>query len=275
LLVSVGLSFLLVVEAKLTTECLVDYLKFRNISDDALASVDQYAGQPSVCADDVKAKVRDIYGEARMKIESDGRQKPYADCVLKEIEGDTYESLMLKATAIDMKGVGLKFWKISGKNTKVEELKKKAQEVVDGAIIKCKGQIEYGTFFDQFYEQKRTEPINDISDYCMRKHLADKNLIKTSSYNFKVNPKSINTANIDCTEIIRVTTEQMKQSITSVGSQCVIQTFIDEGYIDVIMKIQLLSKLNLSASDKETEKQNFITRMIEMTHKIKSCPMKT
>lgn len=258
--------------AKLTKECLVDYLKFRNVNDDAFSSIDAYTGDPGTCADAVKAKVGDIYSLVRSKMEANFKQKPYADCAMKDIETEGYQNLMLKAEAIELKGVGIKFWKLGSKKTKIEELQKEAQEIVDAAIIKCKGQTDYGAFFDTFYEQKRSEPMTDEFEYCMRKYLVDKSVVSTVHYSFKINPKNIRINSINCDEIMRVALDQLRQNISSAGSVCIINTFIDNGYLDLILKIQLLTKLNLTPTEKENEKQLFVNSMIQMTHKIRSCP---
>lgn len=118
-------------------ECVVDFLKFRNVNDDSFTSVENFSGNPTTCTDEVKEKIETFYADARSKLEQNFRQKPYADCVMQEIKGENYENLLLKATAIELKGVGLKFWKISEKNSRVKDLEGKAQEIVDGALIKC------------------------------------------------------------------------------------------------------------------------------------------
>lgn len=266
-------SAVITCQAKLTIECLVDYLKFRNVNDDAFDSVEAYSGDPGTCSNDVKTKVNEIYGAARSKMELNFKQKPYADCAMKQVEGESYESLILKAEAIELKGVGLKFWKINSKKSKVEDLQKKAQEIVDDALIRCKGQTDYGAFFDSFYEQKRLEPMTDEFEYCMKKHLVDNAVVDPRSYGFKMNPKNLRTENINCVDLMKIAMEQMKASISSAGSTCVINSFINNGYLDLIMKIQLLAKLALTPSERNLERQSFVDSMINMTHKIKSCPI--
>lgn len=260
-------------QAKLTKECLVDYLKFRNVHDEVFDSIDAYDGDPGTCSADVKAKINDIYGVARSKMEKHIRQKPYADCAMQEVEGDAYETLMLTAEVVDMKGVGIKLWKISSKNKRIEQLQAKAQEIVDSALIKCKGHTEFGAFFDTFYEQKRTEPMTNDFDYCLRQHLVNHGLISSKMYNFKVNPNNLRVGTIDCESLMKIAMEQLKASISSVGSTCVIETFILNGYLDMILHIQILSKLNLTPQEKQTERTKFINAMINMTNKIKTCPM--
>lgn len=258
--------------AKLTKECLVDYLKFRNVNDDAFNSIDAYSGDPGTCSDAVKAKITEIYSLVRSRMESNFKQKPYVDCAMKDIEVEAYENLLLKAEAIELKGVGIKFWKLGSKKTKIEELQQKAQDIVDGALIKCKGQSDYGAFFDTFYEQKRNEPMTDEFDYCLRRYLVDKNVISTLHYSFKINPKNIRTNNINCDAIMKVALEQLRESISSAGSACIINTFVDNGYLDFILKINLMTKLNLTPTEKENEKQLFVNSMVSMTHQIRTCP---
>jgi hypothetical protein len=277
ILVHIALAALLLqnCQAKLKVECLVDYLKFRNVNDDAFSSVDAYTGDPGTCTDEVKAKIETFYSTARSKLELNFRQKPYADCAMKEIEGESYENLLLKAAAVELKGVGLKFWKISDKNARVKDLEAKAQEIVDGALIKCKGQIDFGAFFDTYFEQKRGEQFNDQFDYCMRMHLSDKSFIKMNQYGFNVNPKYIDTSSVNCDTIMTTAFEQMRAQVSGAGSKpCVIDRFIEHGYLDLILKIQLLTKLTaLTPAEKQLEKQVFVTQMINMTHAIKSCPI--
>lgn len=257
--------------ASLTLECLVDFLKFRNVNDDSFALAPAYAGDAEVCSNEVKVKIREFYENARGKMDANFMQKPYIECAMKDFQGELYENLLLKALAIQLKGVGWRLWKTGQKNSRIKDLEDKAQDMVDGALIKCRGQIEYGTFFDTFYEQKRIEQFNDEFDFCMRKHLIDRNVISANSYNFKANPKNLRTEGIDCVHIMKTALEQMKTQVSSAGSTCVINTFIDNGYLDLMLKIQLLTKLNITPQEKEVEKQVFIQQMINMTHSIRSC----
>jgi hypothetical protein len=179
------------------------------------------------------------------------RQKPYVDCTIKEFRGELYENLLLKATAIELKGTGWKFWKVSQKNSRIKDLEEKAQDMVDSALIKCKGQTDYGAFFDNFYAQKKTENFNEDFDFCMRKHLVDRNVMNPNIYNFNINPKNVKIDAAKCDEIMKTALEQMKTQVAGAGSSCVINAFIDNGYLDLILKIQLLTKLNITPEEKQ------------------------
>lgn len=257
----------------MTLECVVDFLKFRNVNDDLFSSVAAFTGESETCSNENKVKIAEFYTNARAKMETNLKQKPYAECALKDFQGELYENLLLKATAIELKGVGWKFWKAGQKNTRIKDLEDKAQEMVDASLIKCRGQIEYGAFFDTFYEQKRGEEFNDEFDYCMRKHLVDRSIINQNSYNFKINPKNIRIDGINCDQVMKTALEQMKAQVSGSGSACVINTFLDNGYLDLILKIQLLTKLTVTPIEKEQEKKVFVQQMINMTHSIRSCPV--
>lgn len=258
--------------AKLSVECVVDFLKDRSVDDDFFASIGDFSGDASTCTNEVKSKISEFYMNARAKMEANFLQKPYTECVMKDVQGELYENMLLKATAIGLKGVGWKFWKTGQKNSRIQDLENKAQEMVNSALIKCKGQSDYGGFFDNYYEQKRSEVFNDDFDYCMRKHLVDKNVMNPNLYNFNVNPKNLRIDAAKCDEIMKIAHEQMKQQIASGGQTCVINTFIDNGYLDLILKIQLLTKLNITPEERQAEKQVFTQQMINMTHKIRTCP---
>lgn len=260
--------------AKLSKECLVDYLKFRNVHDEIFSSVDSYSGEPTKCTNDVKNKINEIHDYAQSKLEANFQKKPYANCAMTKVRAnENYQNTMLIAEVVELKGVGIKFWKIGSKNSKIEELQKQAQEILDNAFIDCKSHTDYGAFFDTFMEQKGMEATTDEYDYCLRRHLVDKLIVSTRQYNFKVNPKNIRTDNIDCKEIIETANQRTSFSIGSAAKPCVINTFIENGYLDTILKLQMLSKLTLSLEEKQHEKQNFIDLMISMTHKVKSCPL--
>lgn len=238
------------------------------------SSVDKYTGNPSDCTDNIRTKIEEFLNEVRTKLNNHAVKKHYTECVVKEIKTDIYENHRLAALAADMKGIGIKFWKIGDKNKYIETNQMKAQEVEDNALIKCQGQKKYGEFFDSFYEQKKVEQYTNEFDYCMRKHLLDKNLINNNQYGYKINPKSIPTDRVRCDEIMSLAFEQMKAQINADGAQqCTVDKFITYGYLDEILKIQLLSKLTMTPDEKNMEKQKFISQMIYLTDLIKSCPM--
>lgn len=261
-------------EAKLSVECAVDYLKFRHFDDDYFASVKSYTGTPSECSDDIRSTVESFYEDVRTRFNNHAARRAHTECVVKELKlTDKYEVARLAAKTADIKGVGLKFWKSGDKNKFIEKQQKIAQELEDDAFINCQGRKSYGEFFDTFFAQKKNEQVADKFDYCMRKHLQDRSFIHVGQYGFNANPKSISTQKITCDDIMRDKFDAMKaQIIADGGKQCTVDKFISNGYLDEMLKIELLSKLNMSPAEKEAEKEKFIAHMVSLTHVIKSCP---
>ena len=263
-------------DAKLTVECIVDYLKFKHFDTEYFSSVDKYTGNPSDCTDDIRSQNELFYSEVRTKFSNHVVRKEYADCVVKEVRAETqFENYRLAALGAEMKGVGLKFWKTGDKNKYIEQNKNKALEYENNGLINCQGRKKYGEFFDSFYKQKKSEQFTVDFEYCLRKYLGDNNIIKHDQYGFSVNMiQAARSRGIRCDDIMRVTKDQMKAQITADGAEtCTVDRFIANGYLDEILKVQMLSKLTMTASEKEAEKENFINKMISLTNLIKSCPM--
>lgn len=264
-------------EAKLSVECIVDYLKFKHFDTEYFSSVDKYNGNPTDCTNDIRLQNEIFYNDVRTKLNNHIAQKEYADCVVKEVRAESqFENYNLAALGAELKGVGLKFWKSGDKNKYIQNNKNKALEYENNGLINCQGKKKYGEFFDYFFELKKNEQFTVDFEYCLRKYLGDNNIIKHNQYGFSTNMiQAARSRGIRCDDIMRVTKEQMKDQISADGAEtCTVDRFVANGYLDEILKIQMLSKLEMTASEKEIEKESFINKMISLTNLIKSCPVK-
>lgn len=272
-LIILALTSVLIVtcQAKLTKECLVDYLKKHQVSDSTFDSIDAYNGDQATCTREVKTKIDEIHSTTRVQLDTNPNLKPYADCVMRGTNNEQFENFLLQAEAVEMKGVGLKFWKIGSKNDKVTGLTTKAQDILDKAIESCRQKMGNGVFFDTYFEQKRLQSSTDEFDYCLRKRLVEKQILSTNQYGLKVNPKNIPTNNIDCDAVMKDSLEELRNSINFKGPTCIIDTFVNNGYLENLLKIRLLSKLDLTPAQKEAEKQLFLDSMVRLTEQVKSC----
>ncbi|KAL7025890.1 hypothetical protein ACKWTF_013682 [Chironomus riparius] len=263
-------------DAKLTVECIVDYLKFKHFDTDYFSSVNKYDGNPTDCTNEIRSQNENFYNEVRTKFTNHVARKEYADCAVKEVKAETqFENYRLAALGAEMKGVGLKFWKSGDKNKYIQENQNKALELENNGLVNCQGRKKYGEFFNSFYEQKKSEQLTVDFEYCLRKYLGDNNIIKHNQYGFSTNMiQAARSRGIRCDDIMRVTKDQMKAQISADGAEaCTVERFVANGYLDEILKVQMLSKLEMTASEKEAEKENFIKKMISLTNLIKSCPL--
>ena len=170
---------------------------------------------------------------------------------------------------------GWKFWNYYQKGTKLDALKEEVKKMQDHSIIKCKSSEEFGTIFDKFFENNDLKESNYDGDveYCLRDYLVSRNLVRNSSFGFVLNPRNVRTELINCNEKVKDVLDNAYKNKTLVPSQndCQMKVYRDMNFLDYILKGNLLSQLKLTNPDKNTEKQNFINTMIEITYKIKSC----
>lgn len=259
---------------KIKLECLAEYLESRNVTDELFESVDKNRSDPITCTNNIKTKINYFHNQIQNQMEMNYLQRPHADCAMGKIIGsENFELFKLHALFVDEKGVGLKFWKYNSKKSKVDSLELQAKEIVDDAIIECKGHDEYGRFFDSYYEKHETlVPENDIIDYCIRDHLVKKNLIDSKKFRgFHVNPKNLDTSGIICAGEMQNVMNKLKTDTSKAASACVTDIFYNNGYFNLILKIEILAKLALNEQEKMMERNKFIASMIELTKMIKTC----
>ena len=168
-----------------------------------------------------------------------------------------------------------KFWNYFQKGNKLDALKDQVREIQDRAIIKCKSSEEFGRIFDEFFEHNDQKESNfdGETEYCIRDYLVGKNLVSNESFGFVLNPRNVRTEIINCNEKVNEVLDIAYKNKTLVPSKndCQMKVYRGMNFIDYILKGNLLSQLRLTNPDKQTEKQNFINTMIEITYKIKNC----
>lgn len=96
-------------------------------------------------------------------------------------------------------------------------------------------------------------------------------MIDAFAYSFSVNPKNITMENYNCEVIMKEILEPSYENLRKDETECTWNVLKDSGYYDWLLKIELLSKLNLSAQDKLFERQKFIDAMFNMTQKQREC----
>lgn len=196
-------------------------------------------------------------------------------CAARDIEGKTYENLVLKAEVMSKVQTAWKFWNYFQKGNKLDALKEQVKEIQDRAIIKCKSSEEFGRLFDGFFENndRKKSKFDGESEYCLRDYLVSKKLINNESFGFVLNPRNVRTEIINCTERVNeiLDISYKNKTLVPAKNDCQMKVYRGTNFMDYILKGNLLSQLTLTSPDKNTEKQNFINQMIEITYKIKNC----
>lgn len=261
---------------KIKLECIVDYLKSRNVIDELFDSVTDKPTDSLSCSNNVKTKINEFHNEVQHQMETNQLQQSYSDCAIhKVIADESFELAKLHSLFVSEKGIGLKFWKYNSKKSKIEALELQARDVVDDAIINCKGHQDYGNFFDQYFKKYELEvPESDVIDYCIRDHLVKKNVIEPIKYRgFRINSKNIDSSGIICSGEMQNIMNSMKSDTEKSSNACISNIFYSNEYFEMILKIQILATLGLDQQQKDKERKQFIDSMIDLTKKIKICSL--
>jgi hypothetical protein len=222
----------------------------------------------------VKGKLAAIYANLRTRLQSDRVNRPFVECVLKDVEEDEdvgYENLVLKETAVDMIS-NWRFWKYFSKSSKLDAIRDEAEVIVKKTLLKCKGHREFGDFFTNIQDGTISWSRSGEQEYCIRKVLVEKERVNALLYNFRENPKNVRTE-IDCAIVFKEVVDDLYTEMreSKKVSECHMKAYVDNDYAEFVLKAELLSKLTLSRSDKSKEKQNFINSMVDISYDTKNC----
>lgn len=265
-----------------SVECFVKYLKEQSINDEFFNSVAPFRGSTGACHNGVEAEKEFLFAYAH---------STSMDCVKAEMQTDEwYRNLLLKKRTLKsidegtMRQFGNMFSnKKSKKQIAVENVDKELSSLTSVVAIKCNLRFEFSQLFDSFFVRDSDEdafvPYEDVQEYCIKKELSDKRLINLQQFNTKLNPKSLRVETLDCREIIQPLKTEIIESlrffdlvkVSVADKKCIFKTLKDGSeYFHLLLKAELLTKLQFNSSQKQEEKKNFVEKMIEVTLKIRS-----
>lgn len=269
------LTFCYVNAEPLTHECLKYYLKEKGAYESILDYVDGYIGSVSDCESAVRTKISSLNEDLRDKLKSDRKSRPHAECVMKDIEEEDefvrYENVILQEVAVEMIS-NWRFWKYFDKKSTLEGLRAKADDMVKKSLLKCKGHREFGDMFTNINEQNIVFDRSGEQEFCIRRILVNRTLLNPSFYNFRENPRNVRT-DINCELEFKKIKDSFYHDLKESKdlNDCFMEAYIKNGYVENILKAEVLSKLTLSRSDKSKEKQNFINNMVDISIDTKNC----
>lgn len=263
------------VEESLSIECAKKYLKDRNINEDLLSFVNQYVGSLTDCESSVKSKLAGIYSNLRNRLNSNRLHRPFVECAMRDIEeedDESYEQSVLRETAVEMIS-SWRFWSYFSKSSRLEELKATSEKIIDKSLLKCKGHREFGDLFTNIQEGIVHWNRTGEEEYCIRKHLVNATALNPLIYGFRDNPKNVRIENLECEPIVASVVDQIYDEIKQAKkfSNCFVNIYRKNNYAGLLLKVEVLSKLSLTKSDRSREKQDFINSMVEITYDAQAC----
>jgi hypothetical protein len=88
------------------------------------------------------------------------------------------------------------------KQRNIEQNSRRVEKILEDAKKNCESDLTYAELFDDLLRIRNGVVDNLSQNYCFRKFVVEKNLIK--SRDFDVNPRKINTQSINCHAIIEI-----------------------------------------------------------------------
>lgn len=162
-------------------ECLVNYLRLKNLDDEVFEYVKNSSLSDS-CKRKINAEMEKVYSEAVREYEKNGEFELELDCFLKSIERDEHlNNLMLKRNAID--SVKLSWlaklnpvnWFPGKKSRALREVESNISTIEFDALFSCEYGKKFEIYFDSIVEVQKFSPKRREVANCTKKYLEDWN----------------------------------------------------------------------------------------------------
>lgn len=169
---------------------------------------------------------------------------------------------------------------------KLKELDNLLAETFGEAIRWCNAEKSFSNSFDEMMDEgnKSSEEENEndaIDDYCGRKYAVDNNLIDSNVYNIVLNPENIEVSNVNCTHVNAKNFKELEDALKklieeddALDVECAIRKQREGKLMELVFKVLVLSKLDLTNKQKREEKTEFVKEMQLITKSLQVCSRK-
>lgn len=162
-------------------ECLVNYLRYKNLDDEVFESVNNSTISES-CKRRINKEMENVYIEAAKSYEKHSEIQLELECFLKSIERDeNLNNLLLKRNAID--SVKLSWlaklnpvnWFPGKKTRAMKEVEANISAIEFDALFSCEYGKKFEIYFDSIVEAQKFSPKRREVANCTKKYLEDWN----------------------------------------------------------------------------------------------------
>ena len=118
-------------------------------------------------------------------------------------------------------------------------------------------------------------------DYCTRKLVVDNKLIDTTKYNIILNPKNLDVSAVNCEqelekafksfEVILMKMVKDDDDLNDEKSQCILNKYREQHFGHKLIRLGVLSELEISDENKLEERIAYIQSMYDLVSTIKEC----
>lgn len=259
-------------------QCLAAYAKTKGITDPAFDTID-YDSSKEECIQLRHRFISDVRKEIRTKINEAEIQPKYSACIYEKLTGsDSFVNSIIKSAALEY----------SGEKMQIGKLRSTVDTVLDyikSSVVACKSDADFGEEFDRLFEQVKGTEKNETDleeEYCVKKYLIKNNLIDTVLYNIDPNPHNINVTGLNCEGMIKKFNDDIYNEIgfAYIESselyhiekvECALEKFREADYFDLMMKISILTTVDVTPIQKLDERENYIRILKKISSNIAGC----
>lgn len=255
--------------------CYADYLKRNGMLEQDFKS-EPFNGEPFLCDAVLSTTVEGIYSGLLEEFSLIEELKDSAQCIVDSLSKAKWSNLDIKEQVYQTS----EFLEDFEKEQRIKEVKVLQNQVSSQAIVNCMAEEEFGGLFDQIYSKDDQEE-DFVGDYCVRSYAIEKKLFDTDLYQVNKNPKNLIAKDINCSTIIQQqfsdAEEELKQHLLKntkfddLKVKCLIAKYQENHYFNNILAIAILSELNISDEQRESERKKFIQSMISTTRVLSEC----
>lgn len=234
------------------------------------------------CEDNVKDLKKEAYKKVALTVRRKSDFGEYTTCIMAGLRSKHWaEEIMLKIVYEASLTLSAE-----EKETKLATADAAIEDTVEEAFFLCVVDKEFGGMFDSMMKKdasSSSEEDDPFEDYCARKLVVDNKLIDTVKYNVILNPKNLDVSAANCEQVLEKAFKTLEVAVTKTlkddddfnfddkESQCIINKYREQNFGQKLMRLGVLSELDVTAETKEEEKKNFIQTMYELVRMVKAC----
>lgn len=266
-----------------TETCIADYLKSKK-----LIASDQGTENPvnSMCMAIVQVTKQKIMEHIEVTLESDERMKNESSCMVDLMVQSDFADRMLVIYLLETSDDAETF----EVQEKIKRAQKFANEVMLDSLITCESDEKFNEAFEELFADKSSseEEIDDREDFCIRKHVVDNNLIVSKHLKLDINPKRLDTSEINCEilyqKALKDAENELVQALSEDSSEedddsldlakvekCLLNVIRKENFIDQMLQFDYVKEFNLTPALKEELRSRFIKVMTKLSKRSIKC----
>jgi hypothetical protein len=270
------------IQGRPTDTCFADYLKSKKLIGNEYGSENPVN---SLCLAIVEATKHNVMKNIQENLEEDESYKNASSCVVDSMKKSNIADDLLVVYFLEASADA----ETPEVQEKTEKIQKKLNEILLDALITCDTDKKFGEVFEELFEKSSSEEeTDDKEDYCIRKHLVDNNLFSSKHLKLNVNPKNLDTSEIDCdvlyqkslrdaeNELVKTLAEDSQEEDdepqdTANYDKCLLEVVRKDNFIDQMLQFDYIKEYELTLASREELRVHFIELMKNLSRKAIKC----